>query len=130
MSSSARREGFAAAARVRRSEMLDMAELVAGREAVLVTHPPAPSTLMLEVQSPVGGFCLTEVVVTTAAVAIGGQQGWAVVLGYDEEGALAGAILDAMPGADGESLATSALAAEAELRRQESILVAATKVGD
>ncbi|HEX6488241.1 MAG TPA: phosphonate C-P lyase system protein PhnG [Candidatus Dormibacteraeota bacterium] len=130
MSATMRREGYAAAARVRREQLLDLAEDVAAREEVALIHAPAAATVMLEVEGPVGAFCLTEVVITTVSVDVAGRAGWAAVLGYDEEGALAAAILDSTPSAPAEALAGEALAAEAAARAEQAALVGATKVGE
>lgn len=123
-----RAEGLAAAARTFRSELVERAELVAGAEAVEVTRSPAPGSVMLELASPVGRFCFTEVVVTSAEVRVQGRAGWSCVLGYDDEAALAAAILDASPGPEVEALAGRALDVEARQASEEARAVASTRV--
>jgi alpha-D-ribose 1-methylphosphonate 5-triphosphate synthase subunit PhnG len=88
-------EGLAAAARVRRDELIALADDIARRHDVDVIEVPAPASMMLELESNVGSFCLTEVVVTTARVRIERNFGWGAVLGWDAEGALASALCDA-----------------------------------
>lgn len=124
-----RAEGLAAAARVLRPEMEAMAEAVAAGRSVEVVRAPAAGSLMLQLASPVGDFNLTEVAVTTAEVRVDGTAGWACVLGWDEEGALAAALLDATPGRDVIALAEGALAIEAEQRDRLARAVATTRVG-
>lgn len=123
-----RSEGLAAAVRVRRQEVLSEAEAVLLRSRIEVVRPPAAGSVMLEVDSPVGSFCLTEVVVTTAEVLVDGRSGWASVLGFDEEAAVAAAIIDGSGGGAAERLAGAALADEAEQAREEARMVAATRV--
>ena len=125
-----RAEGLAAAARTLRTELVKRAEALAGAEAVEVTRSPAPGSVMLELASPVGDFCFTEVVVTTAEVRVDGRAGWSCVLGYDEEAALAAAILDASAGPDVEDLAGRALDAEARRASEEARAVASTRVDE
>ena len=123
-----RAEGLAAAARTLRPELLDRAEELARAGAIAVTGSPAPGSVMLELASPVGQFCFTEVVVTTAEVSVDGRRGWACVLGFDEAAALAAAILDASAGRDVERLAGRALEAEARRSAEEARAVAETRV--
>lgn len=122
-------EGLAAAARVLRSEMVAIAERIAGSGAVDVVAAPAAGSIMLQLTSPVGDFNLTEVAITTAEVRVAGSSGWGCVMGWDEEGALAAAMLDATPGTDVITLAERALAIEAEERDRQARSVAATRVG-
>lgn len=97
------------AARNRRFETLAQADAVPLHtlaEAVLtdaaafpvtvVTHP-RPGVLMLRLREPVRGtvFNAGEVLVTEAAVSLGGVPGYAMRLGREPETALAAAILDA-----------------------------------
>jgi alpha-D-ribose 1-methylphosphonate 5-triphosphate synthase subunit PhnG len=119
--------GLAAAARVLRADLISAAETVAARNRVEIVEAPAPGSVMVELETPVGSFCLTEVVVTRCAVRVAGRQGWAAVLGWDDEASLAAAILDAEP-AVAEPLATAALATEAGARAAEAAAIAATKV--
>lgn len=123
-----RAEGLAAAARTLRGELVEAAEQVARTAAVDLVSVPAAASVMLELSSPVGDFCLTEVVVTTAEVRIAGRSGWGCVLGFDEEAALAGAILDATPAAGADRLAERALALEADHAAAEARAVATTRV--
>ncbi|MBO0715444.1 MAG: phosphonate C-P lyase system protein PhnG [Acidimicrobiales bacterium] len=125
-------EGLAAAARVRREELLDLAEGVASSTSVAVTRGPSAASVMLELEAPVGSFCFTEVVVTIAEVKVegapGGGEGWGCALGWDPEGALASALLDAEPTAAATSLAQRALAEEEEERQRVRQAVAGTRV--
>jgi alpha-D-ribose 1-methylphosphonate 5-triphosphate synthase subunit PhnG len=123
-----RAEGLAAAARTLRAELLEHAETQARARAVDVLRSPAPGSVMLELDSPVGRFCFTEVVVTSAEVRVEDREGWGCVLGYDEEGALAAAILDASAGADVERLAGRALDAESRQADEEARAVGQTRV--
>lgn len=124
-----RSEGLAAAARVLRGELVEQAEGIAAGRSCQVVEPPAPGSVMVELESPVGSFCLTEVVVTTARVEVDGVAGWGCVLGFDEEGALAGALLDATPGGDVDQLARRALDREEREREAAARAVASTEVG-
>ena len=121
-------EGLAAAARVRREELLDLAEEVADAGAQ-VLEPPRAGTVMIRLGGAVGTFCLTEAVVTTATALAGGRAGWGCVLGWDEEGALACALLAAARPEGSLRLAEAALADEEAGRRQRLEAVAATRVG-
>ena len=121
-------EGLAAAARVRRSELIALADDVAERNDVDILEGPTPGSVMMELQASVGTFCLSEVVVTTARIRIARTEGFGAVLGWDAEGALAGALCDAAGGGRAEMLARNALADEAEHRTARMRAVAATKV--
>jgi phosphonate C-P lyase system protein PhnG len=121
-------EGLAAAARVRRDELLTLADELAQSHEVDVVERPTPGTLMLELESSVGPFCFTEVVVTTARVRIAHTEGWGAVMGWDAEGALAGALCDAAGGERATTLARNALADESERRIARMRAVASTKV--
>ena len=124
-------EGLSAAARVRREGLLDLAEAVAaGGAEVAVAEPPRAGTVMVRLRGPVGEFCLTEVVVTTATAVVAGRRGWACVMGWDEEGALACALLAAAGSAEAAALAGEALAAEAADHESRLRAVAATRVGE
>jgi alpha-D-ribose 1-methylphosphonate 5-triphosphate synthase subunit PhnG len=129
MTPEARAEGLAAAARVLREEMVAKAELIAAAGPVEVVVAPAAGSVTLQVASPVGAFNLTEVAVTTAEARVAGCAGWGCVLGWDEEGALAAALLDATPGADVIALARRALEIEAAERDRQARAVATTRVG-
>jgi hypothetical protein len=121
-------EGLAAAARVQRERLLDLAEGVAGSGAE-VAEPPRPATVMIRLQGPVGTFSLSEVVVTTCSAVVDGRSGWACVMGWDPEGALACALLVAARSAPVQELAAAALAEEEEARRRRLAAVASTRVG-
>ncbi|HEY4027527.1 MAG TPA: hypothetical protein VGO86_13950 [Candidatus Dormibacteraeota bacterium] len=121
-------EGLAAAARVRREALLDLAETVAVAGAE-VAEPPRAATVLLRLGGPAGEFSLTEVVVTTATALAGGRRGWACVLGWDEEGALAAALVAAARPAGARELARDAREAEGQERRERLAAVAATRVG-
>lgn len=120
--------GLAAAARVCRERLLGLAEAVAGENDVRVDERPRPSSVMLRLDTPVGGFCLGEVVVTTAGVNIGGAEGWACVIGYDEEGALAAAVCATAGGDRARLLAREAQAGEAAARVRDEEAAAATRI--
>ena len=128
MSSEELLTGLAAAARVRRDRLLGLAGDVAGQRDVQVHESPHPSSVMLQLESPVGDFCLGEVVVTTAGVTVGAAMGWACVMGYDEEGALAAALCAAAGGDSARLLARDAQAEEAAVRRREEESVATTRI--
>jgi phosphonate C-P lyase system protein PhnG len=123
-----RSEGLAAAARVRRDELVALADDVAASLAVEVVEAPAAASVMLELSSRTGTFCLTEVVVTTARVRVRANDGWGCVMGFDPAGALAGALCDALADERVEVLARRALADEAAARAERSRALAATKV--
>lgn len=103
-----------AATRNRRFEILAQADahpLHTLAEAVLadtdafpvnVVTPPRPGVLMLRLREPVRGtvFNAGEVLVTEAAVSLGGMPGYAMRLGREPETTLAAAILDAAVAAD------------------------------
>jgi alpha-D-ribose 1-methylphosphonate 5-triphosphate synthase subunit PhnG len=122
-----RSRGLAAAARVLRADLISAAETIAARNHVEVVEAPAPGSVMVELETPVGSFCLTEVVVTRCAVRVADNHGWAAVLGWDDEASLAAAIVDTQPEV-ADPLTTAALAAEAGARAAEAAAVAATKV--
>jgi len=120
--------GLAAAARVKRSELLDVAERIARGEQVSIVEAPAARSVMLELGTAVGSFCFTEVVVTTASVRVGRSFGWAAVMGFDQEAALAAALADAVDSAEVHSLASTALASEETERRRTASVMALTRV--
>jgi alpha-D-ribose 1-methylphosphonate 5-triphosphate synthase subunit PhnG len=128
MTNQSRSEGLAAAARVRRGALLELAGEIAERGDVEVIDRPAPGSVMVELDTSVGAFCFTEVVVTTARVHVGGTEGWAAVLGWDAEAALASALCDAAGDERTTQLAEGALADEAGQRLERMRAVAATKV--
>ncbi len=121
-------EGLAAAARVRRSELVALADDIAQRSDVDVVEVPTPGSVMVELDSSVGSFCFTEVVVTTARVRVAQSDGWGAVLGWDAEGALASALCDALADERVARLAEQALRDEDDARRERMRAVAATSV--
>jgi alpha-D-ribose 1-methylphosphonate 5-triphosphate synthase subunit PhnG len=124
-----RSAGLSAAARVRREALIALAdEIGAGNAAVEVIDAPAPGTIVVEAATRAGTFCFTEVVVTTATVALGERLGWGCVMGYDREGALAGALLDAVRDARVEALAGASLADERAARASFERALAQTRV--
>ena len=129
MNADERCSGLAAAARCRRSQLLKLAETVAEREPIRLVDPPEAQTVMLEIQSPIGEFCAVEVVVTTARIDLGQRSGWGCVLGWDAEGAVACALLDASGGPEVEAVAAASLAVEADAREERSRALATTHVG-
>lgn len=120
--------GLAAAARVKRLELLDIAERIAGSAQVAVLQAPSASSVLVELGTPIGAFCFTEVVVTTASVRVDQASGWAAVMGFDQEAALAAAVADAVDSAEVRELARSALALEDEERARTATLMAVTRV--
>ncbi len=123
-----RAQGLAAAARVRRAELLVLAERLAGAAEVAVDEAPAPAAVMVELEAPMGSFCLAQVVVTTAGVRLDGQPGWGCVVGWDDEGALAVAMCSATGGQEVDSLAGQALLDEEANRASVGRSAAATRV--
>lgn len=120
--------GLAAAARVDRTRLLELADRLAAGGAQVV-EGPAPATVMVELESVAGVACLAEVVVTTASVERpGGRRGWGCVLGYDEAAALAVALCEGTDDAGVEDLAASALATEGAARDRVSSATAATRI--
>ena len=128
MNGGVRSEGLAAAARVRRSELLELAESIAAAGGVAVIEPPAAGSTMLELTTRIGTFCFTEVVVTTARVHSRDGDGWGCVLGWDAEAALAAALCDARRDERVAVLANLALADEAAARTERRRAIGATKV--
>jgi alpha-D-ribose 1-methylphosphonate 5-triphosphate synthase subunit PhnG len=123
-----RSAGLAAAARVQRDELLALAgSLLAGAEVELLA-PAEPGTIMLELESPAGTFCFTEVAITTARVRLDGAEGWGCVMGFDREAAVASAVLDAQPSAAVVRLAQAALEAERTARDTQTRGVARTRI--
>jgi alpha-D-ribose 1-methylphosphonate 5-triphosphate synthase subunit PhnG len=123
-----RSAGLAAAARVRRDALIALAEEIASAPSVEVIEAPAPGAIAVELETPAGAFCFTEVVVTTATVALGESIGWGCVLGYDREAALAGALLDAARDGRVEALARASLADERATRAAFEQALAGTRV--
>jgi hypothetical protein len=107
---------------------VDSAEAIAESAGVSVTEHPAAVSTLVELDSPVGAFCLAEVVLTTAAVVVDGEPGWGCVLGYDEEAALAAAICEAAGGHGVEQLARRSLAVEEAARERTRAALLATEV--
>lgn len=116
-STESRAEGLAAAARTHRDELLALAEPIAGWRDVTVKAAPEPGTVLAELATPIGRQCLTEVIVTTAEVVVAGNPGWACVLGWDAEAALAAALLEA---ADPDAAARLGAAALGEEERRQA----------
>lgn len=128
MSPERRVEGLAAAARCRRPQLLGLGERIAAAGGVELLARPAPQTVMVELSSAIGTFCLGEAVVTAASVAVAGAGGFACVMGFDAEAALAAALADAAGGPAADELAGEALADEERERLREARDVAATRV--
>lgn len=120
--------GLAAAARVCRGRLIELGEEIAARHDVKVDDVPRPSSVMVELGSPVGDFCLGEVVVTSAGVSVGPSEGWACVVGYDEEGAVAAALCAAAGGEGARLLAREALEEEAARYRREMAAAESTRI--
>lgn len=122
-------EGLAAAARVRREQLLDLAEAALAEAGdVQVLESPQPATVMARFAACRGEQCVAEVVLTPARVRVDGQQAWAVVLGWDEQAALAAAVVAALRSESAKELAREALGAEAEHRRAAWKTLAATRM--
>jgi alpha-D-ribose 1-methylphosphonate 5-triphosphate synthase subunit PhnG len=83
---------------------------------------------MTVLDTPIGQQCLTEVVVTTAAVTVAGNPGWGCVLGWDAEAALAAALADAADLAAADHLAETALRTEERERAVRTAQVRATRM--
>lgn len=84
---------------------------------------------MTVIHTPIGEHCLTEVIVTSAEVTVGAAPGWACVMGWDPDAALAAALLDAGAPHAADELAERAIAAETEMRLDRRRDVEATWVG-
>ncbi|MEN3282245.1 MAG: Phosphonate metabolism protein PhnG [Solirubrobacteraceae bacterium] len=123
-----RAAGLAAAARVCREQLLAIGERVAGGRGVEIIQPPTPGSVMLELDSSVGPFCLGEAVITTCSVSVDGRTGWASVLGLDRPGALAAALAEADGRPEADALSDAALALEQAARDAQARAVAETKV--
>lgn len=121
-------EGLAAAARVLREDLLALAAAVLDRCDPSVIEPPEPRTVMNHFAADRGQQCLGEVVVTTARVAESGRSSWSIVLGWDEEGALAAAIVGLGDPSLVRELGTRALRIEDEQRQETAQMVAATRM--
>ncbi len=128
MSPERRAEGLAAAARCRRAALLELGESIAARGCVELVERPAAQTVMLELSSAVGTFCLGEAVVSSARVTVAGDAGFACVLGFDAEASLAAALADAAGGPASDELAERALADERQERLRGDDDVAATRL--
>jgi alpha-D-ribose 1-methylphosphonate 5-triphosphate synthase subunit PhnG len=83
---------------------------------------------MTVLDTPIGQQCLTEVVVTTAAVTVAGTPGWGCVLGWDAEAALAAALADAADPAAADRLAETALRTEERERAVRTAQVRTTRM--
>lgn len=128
MSEERRAAGLAAAARVCRDELLALGERIAAEHQVELLEPPAPGTVMLELETGLGEFCLGEAAVTTCLVRADGTEGWGAVIGLDHAGAVAAALADARGGAEGEVLGETALDREATERELRDRRIGATRV--
>ncbi|MBZ4653818.1 MAG: phosphonate lyase system protein PhnG [Peptococcaceae bacterium] len=88
----------------------DLEKLKAIAEFIVESHPfkittePSPGMVMIRVIDPLEKtpFYLGEAFVTQCEVEIDGNLGYGCVMGYEEERALYGAILDAIMGNDHE----------------------------
>lgn len=122
-------EGLAAAARIDRTRLLAAAEAVlSAHDGVEVVEAPEPRTVMGRFTSARGTQCLSEVVVTTTRVRLGTATTWAAVLGWDEDGALAAALVLAADPRTAADLAEYALRLEADQREARDMAVAATRM--
>ncbi|GEM_PF-3478668 len=121
-----RAEGLAAASRTRRTELVALAEEIARRSEIEIVEAPSAATLMVELESPAGRFCFTEVVVTYATARVNGRDGWACVAGWDEEAALAAALCDAVADRQVERLAEEGMQLEVQEVRAQARVVGAT----
>ena len=123
-----RASGLAAAARTRREGLLALAGTLGAEAPVRVLEAPAAALVAVRLRIGAGELPLVDAVVTTAAVQVGADGGWACVLGWDERAALAAAICDARPADAVTALAAGALADERERAAAAEAEVAATKV--
>lgn len=123
-----RAEGLAAASRVRRDELVTLAEDIVRERWVEVVEAPTAATLMVQINGTVGEFCLGEVVVTYAAARVEGRDGWACVSGWDDEAAMAAAVCDAVADERVENLVRLSLENEGADRAAQAQSVAGTKL--
>lgn len=125
---------LAAAARTARPELLALAEAVAADAHVDIRSPATPGSVMVELDVAVGTFCLADVVVTEALVAVDGEVGWASVMGFDEHAAVAAAILDAWAAGSADGcgqvigFCRGVQQDQDASRAAEAVLIAATEV--
>lgn len=113
----------------------EIAELIVNRLPVKV-QPPAPGMVMVRQVDPVENvsFLLGETYVTECEVEVDGQLGYGCVLGFGEERALCGALVDAVIGSTHSLAAEVQPLLEAEEQKirarweTESAAVASTRV--
>jgi alpha-D-ribose 1-methylphosphonate 5-triphosphate synthase subunit PhnG len=120
MSPHQRAQGLAAAARVLRGQLLELAGPLAERGDVVIDRAPEAAAVMTTLRSPLGEHCLAEVVVTLADITTDEGPGWGCVLGWDAEGALAAALLDSAEPETADLLAAAALAVEEGQRAERA----------
>jgi alpha-D-ribose 1-methylphosphonate 5-triphosphate synthase subunit PhnG len=98
--------------------------ILASREVSILRPPQSGAVMMRAIETAEGSvFNLGEVSVTEAEVEIEGERGYAMVLGFAPEKALAGAVLDAAAEAGIDTGTIDALLVEAvatEQRRRQA----------
>ncbi len=92
-----REQRFEAIAAAEGTTLVAAADAVLARHAVTVLRPPTGGAVMMRAFETAEGsvFNLGEVSVTEAEVEIAGRRGYAMVMGFAPEHALAGAVIDA-----------------------------------
>lgn len=121
--------GLAAAARTHRADLLALGEHIAETRKVGVAAAPAPQSVLIELDGPIGTAGLGEAIVTTTTVTVDGHPGWGCVLGWDETASLAAAVCEATGDAAAHALAEKALAAEQAASEERAVGIARTRVG-
>lgn len=130
-----REERFEAFALASERDLVTLADHVLSAREVSVLRPPQSGAVMMRAIETAEGsvFNLGEVSVTEAEVELSGERGYAMVMGYAPEKALAGAVLDAAAEAGIESEAIAKLLEQAmrdehERRAAEWQALAPTRV--
>ena len=120
-----REERFEAIALSESGALVAVADrILASREVSILRPPQSGAVMMRAIETAEGSvFNLGEVSVTEAEVEIEGERGYAMVLGFAPEKALAGAVLDAAAEAGIDTAAIDALlvnAVDTEQRRRHA----------
>lgn len=121
--------GLAAAARTHRDDLLALGEHIAQTRQVELEAAPAPQSVLVELDGPIGIAGLGEAIVTTSTVTVDGHPGWGCVLGWDETASLAAALCEAADDEAARALADQAMVAEQAAARARAAAVSATRVG-
>jgi hypothetical protein len=120
--------GLAAAAVHCRGRLLKLAEPIAAGSDVVLDQAPEPRTVLTVLETSIGRHCLSDVVVTTAAVTVAGRRGWGCVLGWDAEAAVASALLAASDSAQVDALTAEGLAREQAVRAERRAQTQTTRM--